>query len=90
MREIAFVSNREGNREIYVMSALGDNVRPATRNRSINAFPSWAPNGRVIMFFRQPRGGSPLLFSIDLTGRNERPMATPLGASDPAWSPLLP
>ena len=56
--------------------------------------PTWAPNGRVLMFFREEprdtrgRGGSVELWSIDLTGFNERRVITPLDASDPAWSPL--
>lgn len=49
--------------------------------------PTWAPNGRVLMFFRQERGGEPRLFSIDLTGHNEREVPTPAAGSDPAWSP---
>ena len=54
--------------------------------------PAWAPNGRVLMFSaRNAAGGSASTAdsSIDLTGHNERQIATPLGASDPAWSPLV-
>jgi TolB protein len=51
--------------------------------------PSWAPNGRVILFTRTERGGRSQLRSIDLTGRNDRRIATPLEASDAAWGPLL-
>ena len=56
--------------------------------------PTWAPNGRVLMFFREKRrlgnsGGIAQLYSIDLTGYNERRIVTPAGASDPAWSPLV-
>ena len=51
--------------------------------------PTWAPNGRVLMYFREGRGGGPRLFSIDLTGSNQREVKTPGDASDPAWSPLL-
>jgi TolB protein len=45
----------------------------------------------VLMFFREAPGaeGGPRIFSIDLTGYNERPITTPAFASDPAWSPLL-
>ena len=58
--------------------------------------PTRAPNGRVLMFFRQEPsdtkggGGRSRLYSIDLTGYNEREIVTPLDASDPAWSPLIP
>lgn len=41
------------------------------------------------MYFKQSRGGQAQLYTIDLTGRNERQVPTPSGASDPAWSPLL-
>ncbi|HUH84307.1 MAG TPA: Tol-Pal system beta propeller repeat protein TolB, partial [Stellaceae bacterium] len=57
--------------------------------------PTWAPNGRVLMFTRQGRtdssgNGRSRIYSIDLTGHNEREVVTPQDASDPAWSPLLP
>jgi len=57
--------------------------------------PTWAPNGRVLMYFSQGPsdasglGGAPHIYSIDLTGYNQREIATPGPASDPAWSPLL-
>ena len=57
--------------------------------------PSFAPNGRVLMFWRETRaqgargtGFSSRLVSVDITGFNERVAATPTDASDPAWSPL--
>ncbi len=53
--------------------------------------PTWSPNGRVIMFFRTAQGsGKADLWSVDLTGVNERRVPTPLDGSDPAWGPLLP
>jgi TolB protein len=55
--------------------------------------PTFAPNGRVLMFWREtasgPRGAlTSRLVSIDITGFNEREVTTPTDASDPAWSPL--
>ena len=56
--------------------------------------PTFAPNGRVLMFWRETPGGrsgngfSSQLVSIDITGFNERNVPTPTNASDPAWSPL--
>ncbi len=57
--------------------------------------PTWAPNGRVLMFFRQTPADAQgrftvRLHSIDLTGANLREVVTPLDGSDPAWSPLIP
>jgi len=56
--------------------------------------PTWAPNGRVIMFTRtlEARGnsqGGSQVWSIDITGKNERRVLSPGDASDPAWSPLI-
>ena len=53
--------------------------------------PSWAPNGRVLIFTRQDADDEvPHLHSVDITGRNMRPVALDDAASDPAWGPLLP
>ncbi len=62
--EIAFVSDRSGRKEIYVMNADGSEVRAATRNRSINAFPAWAPNGSEIIYTSYRLGGQPTLFLL--------------------------
>jgi TolB protein len=52
--------------------------------------PTWAPNGRVLMFTRTIQGGrGSQIWSIDVTGRNQRRVSTPGDASDPAWSPLI-
>lgn len=76
---------------ISVMSPGGQNVRVLTNGWQDEA-PTWAPNGRIIQFFRSARGtrGEAQLWQVDLTGRNERRLNTPVGASDPAWGPILP
>jgi TolB protein len=51
--------------------------------------PTWAPNGRVIMFFREAGGTGPRLWTVDVTGHIEQAEPYPGSASDPAWSPLL-
>lgn len=60
--EIAFVSDRSGNKEIYVMNADGTDVRAATANRSINNFPSWSPNGDAILYTSYRYLDRPFLF----------------------------
>lgn len=53
--------------------------------------PTWAPNGRVIQFFRTAKGsGKTSIWQVDLTGSKERQLPTPVDGSDPAWGPLLP
>ncbi len=86
---IAFTKRAGGKFSIGVMKTDGSRERILTTGFH-NEGPTWAPNGRVLMFFRQPAGsGGPQLTSIDLTGYNERKVQTPNFASDPAWSSLL-
>jgi TolB protein len=60
--ELAFVSDRGGNKEIYVMSADGTRARPATANRSINNFPGWSPDGDSILYTSYRLRDRPMLF----------------------------
>lgn len=85
---IAFTKQSGGQFSIGVMKTDGSGERLLTTGYH-NEGPTWAPNGRVLMFFRQASGSGPRLYTIDLTGRNERQIQTPNFASDPAWSPLL-
>ncbi len=86
--QIAFTNASSFN--IAVMTPAGGNVRTLTRGWQDEA-PTWAPNGRIIQFFRTERGtGRTSLWQVDLTGENERRLETPRDASDPAWGPILP
>ena len=79
-----------GGFAVGVMSPSGGGEKILT-NGWQDEGPSWSPNGRVIMFFRTAQGsGKADLWSVDLTGVNERRVPTPLDGSDPAWGPLLP
>jgi TolB protein len=86
---IAFTRQGRGSFAIGVMRTDGSGERILTEGFH-NEGPTWAPNGRVLMFFRDPGGNAgPQLFTVDLTGYNEQRIQTPAYASDPAWSPLL-
>ncbi len=90
---IAFTKMDGGQFYIGVMFADGSGERLLTSGYLVEA-PVWSPNGRVLMYFRQDKGtkynNAPVrLYTIDLTGYNERMIITPSDASDPAWSPLL-
>lgn len=79
-----------GNFRIGVMTPSGGSQRLLTNSWQDEA-PTWAPNGRVIQFFRTTRGsGKTGIWQVDLTGSNERQLPTPVNGSDPAWGPLLP
>ena len=89
--QIAFTKQYKGRFHIGVMRTDGSEERLLTAS-FLDEGPTWAPNGRVIMFTRETAGagGAPALYSVDITGRNLRRVATQGAGSDPAWSPLLP
>jgi TolB protein len=90
---IAFTKMYGGAFYIGVMKSDGSGERMLTQSW-LDESPSWAPNGRVIVFSRGAKSVGGItrsrLYSVDITGRNLRELMTPMDASDPAWSPLLP
>jgi TolB protein len=56
--EIAFISDRTGERELYVMSADGRDQRPATASRTLKMFPEWTPDGQAVLYTNYA-GGQP-------------------------------
>ena len=91
---IAFTKVHNNRFYIGVMRADGSGERLLTENFYQEA-PSWSPNGRVLIFYRETKsdeegkGFSAKLWSIDLTGYNERLIETETDGSDPSWSSLL-
>jgi TolB protein len=86
---IAFTKQTGGGFAIGVIKPDGSGERLLTEGYH-NEGPTWSPNGRIIMFFREDRGADgPKLYTIDLTGYNQYQVPTPGLASDPAWSPRL-
>ncbi len=91
---IAFTRIYQGEFYIGVMRPDGSGERMLAKGFLVEG-PTWAPNGRVLSFYRQEPANaagivSSKLFTIDLTGFNEREIVTPIDGSDPAWSPLIP
>ena len=91
---IAFTRMYNGKFYIGVMRTDGSGERLLTENYYQEA-PSWSPNGRVLIFYRETKsdsdgkGFSAKLWSIDLTGYNERLIETETDGSDPSWSSLM-
>ncbi len=91
---IAFTKMHKGQFYIGVMLPDGSGERLLAEGYMVEA-PTWSPNGRVLMFYRQNpgdkygRGASVKIYSVDVTGYNEREIPTKGDASDPAWSSLL-
>ena len=85
---IAFTKQTGGQFHIGVMRPDGSDERLLTTSY-LDESPTWAPNGRVLMFSRENPGGPPHLWTVDVTGRILRAAPYPGAGSDPAWSPLL-
>jgi len=88
---IAF-THQEGEKFfIGIMRTDGSEEKKLTES-FLDEGPTWAPNGRVVMFTRVTPGGNgqPRLHSVDITGRNMRPLNLDFAASDPSWGPLMP
>ena len=90
---IAFTKMHRGTFYIGVMNVDGTGERLLAEGFLVEG-PTWAPNGRVLMYFKQEPfnseggGGESALYRIDITGYNELQIITPSQASEPAWSPL--
>lgn len=85
---IAFTRIGGAGFRIGTMSSSGGNVRLLTDAWQDEA-PSWAPNGQFVMFNRISRGsGASALYAVNIDGGTPRRLPTPLGGSDPSWSPL--
>ncbi|MGQ1783533.1 MULTISPECIES: TolB family protein [unclassified Saccharicrinis] len=66
-QEIAFVTNRDGNSEIYIMDINGDNVRNITKNDSLDFSPSWSGDGQNLYFYSK-RDGNAEIYTINSDG----------------------
>ena len=80
---IAFTNQEGGQFHIGVMRTDGSEERILTTS-FLDEGPTWSPNGRVLMFSRETQG------SVDISGRNLKPVPVQGGASDAAWGPLQP
>jgi TolB protein len=85
---IAFTKQTGSTFHIGVMRPDGSDERLLTTSY-LDEGPTWAPNGRVLMFERGDPGSNAHLWTVDITGRITKPVPYPTSASDPAWSPLL-
>ena len=85
---IAFVSERDGNMEIYVMDNDGGNPRRLTNNPLDEWYPSWSPDGKRIAFTSMKNGGNWEIYVMDADGGNQRNLTkNPFSDRDPSWSP---
>lgn len=84
---LAFVSEREGNREVYVASSDGTGIVNLTNNPSYDSNPVWSPSGQHIAFLSN-REGRLALYVMDADGGNPTKIGESSVISQPAWFPL--
>lgn len=85
--EFIAYTRQSGDFRVGVMKPDGSEEHLLTAG-PMDEGPTWAPNGRVLMFSRGGTGAS-RLWSVDVTGRVQQAVPYPNAASQPAWSPLL-
>ena len=85
--QIAFTSTRDGNPEIYVMDADGENQIRLTRHPQEDKMPSWSPDGKKIAFVSMRNGGINQIYVMDSNGENVRRITQGIFDLNPAWSP---
>jgi Tol biopolymer transport system component len=85
---IVFMSDRDGNREIYTMNPDGSDVRRLTNNNFQDLQPSWSPDKTRIAFVSN-RDGNFAIYVMNIDGTGQRRISTDEFAYHeyPAWSP---
>jgi WD40-like Beta Propeller Repeat len=81
--KIAFVTDRDGNLEIYVMGSDGSGLVNLTNHRASDRDPTWSPDGRQIAFVSD-RGGGDGIYVMDSDGSSQRFLVS---GANPGWSP---
>ena len=76
--QIAFVSNRDGNSDIYVMDVHGGNPRQLTNDPATDRDPAWSPDGKRIAF-ESDREGNWDIYMMDADGNNLQLIVIQLG-----------
>lgn len=85
--KIAFVSDRGGTPQIYVMGAGGGEAKRLTFNGDYNTSPDWSPKGDKIAFCGRDERNQFDIFTVDLDGGIERLTQDQGSNEEPTWAP---
>ena len=69
--QIVFVSERDGNLELYKINVDGSGLTRLTNSGGADAMPTWSPDGEQIAFFSE-RSGSAQLYTMSSSGDDVR------------------
>jgi len=84
---IAFVSDRAGGPQIYVMNADGSDQKKITFQGTYNTSPDWGPRDNLIAFTARDERGQYDIFTVTPEGRIDRLTQNQGSNEDPSWSP---
>jgi Tol biopolymer transport system component len=84
---IVFVSDRDGNNEIYSCNADGSNITRLTSDPADDRDPAWSPDGTYIAFIRNMGTWGGNLFIMNADGSNLVQKTFTGDSKNPAWSP---
>ena len=86
-KKIVFVSERDGNPEVYVVNADGSGLRNLTRHPGYDSDPAWSPEGRKVAFVTK-RDGNFEVYVMKADGSDQRNLTrNPAPDRSPVWSP---
>jgi len=86
--QIAFVSNRDGNSEIYLVNADGSDLMNLTNDSAEDFDPAWSPNGRQLAFISNRNGVDNLYLLEDVDNNLVKSLTSfENRVADPVWSP---
>lgn len=80
-QKIAFMSQQEGNWDIYIVSANGSDLQRLTDNPAEDGLPTWSPDGKAIAFVSQ-RGGKWGIWVMSPTGGDQQLLFEMEGSPD--------
>jgi TolB protein len=80
-KKVAFMSNREGNWEIYIFDVESEEVTRLTDDVGQDGLPTWSPDGQVIAFISN-RGGPWAIWAMNPDGTGKRQLFTIEGSPD--------
>ena len=85
--QVAFMSERDGNKEVYVLGADGRTLRNLTNHSADDWTPSWSPDGNRIAFMSN-RDNNNEIYVMDADGGDPRRLTVhPRSDGSPSWSP---
>lgn len=88
VKKILFVSNQDGDREIFITNLKGENLKQLTHNSRDDYDASWSPDGQFILFTSNRDDGNSEVYVMGIDGRQQTNLSVNAGYDgEPSWSP---